>query len=422
MMIPYSIPQTVDRSKFGPNMRFLLLFWAMNMTMVPFIPSSPKTDTNGVWRASAWLFHSPAPWTRQGRRHGTSRSSTHWLSAPLQDVGVQVAQMVQPHVVLVTPQGVRNRTARGSGFVLQTTDLLPTNHPAETAGTSIWIVTAAHVTPPGYSIQVSWPLHMDTPDAGENTPTRKVPATVVSRNTTLDLALLQVEARDMDNDIFTTGGLALYEMEVPPVGTLVFAHGYPASRLRGPAMTSGIVCGIADGLGIPNDPDPDDPDDRREDKVDATTYVVTNAATSGGMSGGPLVDRNGRVVGITALIRPDLLALGNYAVSSLELVTFLQEAKARLGNATRTNATTKLPTTTILWLYNDRMNKKERVASILNQIAGMNDTLAEQIMMQAHTTGRGNVGIFSTLDEAAALGQALRDQDLLVEWEMTYDE
>lgn len=320
-------------------------------------------------RIGAWITHGTG--TETGTFSIRQQSSRLW-SFHDPSIGVSVAQRVQPSVVLVTPKGVRNMTARGSGFVIESSD------------NSISIVTAAHVTPPGYSIQVTW----------RNS---SLPASVVMRNTTLDLALLQLKTTD-SNPLATP--LSLREC-LPPVGTLVFAHGYPASRLRGPAMTSGIVCGIADGLGLPDDESFSD---------DYTAFVVTNAAMSGGMSGGPLVDIEGRVVGVNALIRPDLRALGNYAVSSMELVHFLKAAR---GQPEAMSA----PSAVLLWLYNDPMNKRERVAAVLQTVAGLNSTLAEHVMMQAHTTGRGNIGNFTNLEEAIRMGQALRDQDLLVEWE-----
>jgi ATP-dependent Clp protease adapter protein ClpS len=271
--------------------------------------------------------------------------------------------------------------------------------------------------------------------------TQKVPATVVARNSTLDLALLMVSSDNIPQQqakamTRNTAGLRLASGTAPPpVGALVFAHGYPASRLRGPAMTSGIVCGIADGLGAPDNDDDDDDGDTRsklsqQQQLDTTIFVVTNAAMSGGMSGGPLVDASGSVVGVNALIRPDLRALGNFAVSSLELVDFLQSAKSKLRDLTEgkdssrtSNGSTSTSTTTsstTIWLYNDRMNKKERVASILQTVVGLNTTSAEEVMMQAHTMGRGMVGNYSSAESAVSMGQALRDQDLLVEWETAY--
>eukprot|EP00545_Synedropsis_sp_CCMP1620_P001872 CAMPEP_0119011690 /NCGR_PEP_ID=MMETSP1176-20130426/5832_1 /TAXON_ID=265551 /ORGANISM="Synedropsis recta cf, Strain CCMP1620" /LENGTH=119 /DNA_ID=CAMNT_0006964549 /DNA_START=23 /DNA_END=378 /DNA_ORIENTATION=+ len=57
----------------------------------------------------------------------TSRSSRTITTTQLPsflgtDVPLTVARLVQPSMVLVTPKGVRNMTARGSGFILAATD------------------------------------------------------------------------------------------------------------------------------------------------------------------------------------------------------------------------------------------------------------------------------------------------------------
>ena len=126
---------------------------------------------------------------------------------------------------------------------------------------------------------------------------------------------------------------------------------------------------------------------------------------------GPLVDHTGTVIGVNALIRPDLRALGNYAVSSLEVCSFLQSIRPAK------NAASSLSQEFKVWLYNDRMNKRARVAAILNQTASLDATMANQVMMAAHTTGRGMVGKYTTEDEARTIYNSLRQQDLLVEIE-----
>eukprot|EP00977_Amphora_coffeiformis_P024858 scaffold17366_cov182-Amphora_coffeaeformis.AAC.7 len=260
------------------------------------------------------------------------------LKATLNDpnLGIQVAQLIQPSVVLVTPKGVRNMTARGSGFVLsRSTDEgeeYNDNHlPDKDA---MYILTAAHVAIPGYTIEITTSTTTNAAEAAQ-----KYPATVVARNTTLDLALLRVDDAAVKLEkVYTLGGLKLAR-QLPRVGTLAFAHGYPASRLRGPAMTLGVVCGVADGLGLPDDSfgTPPSGENNKTDN-DSTIFVVTDAATSGGMSGGPLVDSQGLVLGVNALIRPDLRALGNYAVSSLEVLEFLQRVSVPSLNSNSTVA------------------------------------------------------------------------------------
>ena len=248
-------------------------------------------------------------------------------------VGIHVAQHVQPAVVLVTPKGVRNMTARGSGFVLHANDL-PAPLEDDDNDNVLYVMTAAHVAVPGYSIEITMPLRITNNSTTATESFRQLAATVVARNTTLDLALLRVKTTKEEKTSNADIGLKL-SRQVPPVGTLAFAHGHPTSRLRGPAMTSGIVCGVADGLGLPDSSGTSSRSSSSTSRQpgrnsssplanDSAIFVVTDAAMSGGMSGGPLVDSQGVVLGVNAFIRPDLRALGNYAVSSLEVIDFLQ--------------------------------------------------------------------------------------------------
>lgn len=63
------------------------------------------------------------------------------------------------------------------------------------------------------------------------------------------------------------------------------------------------------------------------------------------------------------------------------------------------------------------MNKRQRVASVLETVASLDSETADQVMMAAHTTGRGLVGAFPEKEQATSLCRALRDEDLLVEME-----
>lgn len=314
------------------------------------------------------------------------------------NVGVDVADRVHPSVALVIPVGVRNMTSRGSGFAID-----GSKYDLDDDSRFVYLVTAAHVAAPGYEICLSFPGVGGAIGGGDSSANESIPATVVARNGTLDLALLRIDASSVGRVPRLT-----IARELPRTGAAAFSHGYPACRLRhGPAITSGVVCGIADGLGLPGD--------ENEEIIgngDTTTYVVTDAAMSGGMSGGPLTDASGDVLGVNALIRPDLRALGNYAVSSEEVLAFLGAVRSiQRGENVETCSATLFEVT----LYNDRMNKKERVSEILMGVVGMNAESAEDVMMKAHKTGRGIVRSFDNQDEADKLCLALKRKDLLVE-------
>ena len=62
----------------------------------------------------------------------------------------------------------------------------------------------------------------------------------------------------------------------------------------------------------------------------------------------------------------------------------------------RCGAEEESPTTSYrVMLYNDQVNTRTRVAQVLRDVAALNETLADQIMMAAHTTGKGIMKEFS---------------------------
>ncbi len=114
-----------------------------------------------------------------------------------------------------------------------------------------------------------------------------VPAQVRSRDAERDIALLKFNAN-----------LPLYVFSFARtvrVGDRVIALGFPRSDVLGDAMTTtvGIVSALRTGA--------------------AVSYVQTDAALNPGNSGGPLIDRNGNVVGMNVGILPDSEGL-NFAI------------------------------------------------------------------------------------------------------------
>lgn len=379
----------------------------------------------------------------------TTKKNTHTFLRAVDGLGLDnmwglpssVAKSIHPSVGLVNPQGVRNITARGSGFVIDPykyyvdddgneIDYNNNNNEDEDDDTT-YLLTAAHVAAPGWKLQVT--LDGATFDAA-----------VVGRNQTLDLALIKMKHEGSDNDEKKMNSLSKVTRleiasEIPPVGTFLFCNGYPAAQLQGPAMTMGILCGVASGVGMPdekrtgpaategrNNPSEGQEgtgkeDDRRLKLPQLSTeFIVTDAAMSGGMSGGPLVDSSGKVVGVNALVRPDLRALGNYAVSATEIRTFLKETIAtELSAQTSSEDATVKPGITKfkVILFNDPMNKRARVEKVLMDCAGLLKDDANSIMMSAHTTGRGTVAEFADRNVADTLCLSLQKEDLLVEVE-----
>src|SRR5262249_54239948 len=110
---------------------------------------------------------------------------------------------------------------------------------------------------------------------------RRVDASIVGIAKELDLALLKIdEAR-------APAPLLLADYDAVRQGQLVFAFGSPEG-LRN-SVTMGVVSAVA------RQPDVDNP----------LVYVQTDAPINHGNSGGPLVDADGRVVGINTFILSD---------------------------------------------------------------------------------------------------------------------
>jgi serine protease Do len=141
-----------------------------------------------------------------------------------------------------------------------------------------YVVTNAHVVEGARRVQVAFAPAGD--GAGRSilkAPARVLGARVIGLDKETDLALLKVEA----------GGLPvlpLGDSEGLRQGDLVMAFGSPLG-LDG-SVTLGVVSAVARQL-------------RPEDRM---IYVQTDAAVNPGNSGGPLVDMEGRVVGINTLI------------------------------------------------------------------------------------------------------------------------
>ncbi|KAL7529802.1 hypothetical protein ACHAWF_003116 [Thalassiosira exigua] len=397
----------------------------------------------GIISSSAYAYATPSflhPIFCTSRGTSGRHSSTAIRSLPA-DFSRDAASIVLPSVAAVSPVGVRNMTSRGTGFVVD----FPTEDTNDRKRV-IHLLTAAHVASPGSRLSVSFSPGLKLP---------ALPATLVDRDLTSDLALIRVE---IDSDAKTTvpNPLKFYVSSIeqngsPDIGTLAFACGYP-SGMDGAAFTMGIVCGTARGLEgvspwldrapsrqqrqIGNASSVDESDisaledsDGQDDVMFRNvSFVVTDASMAPGMSGGPLANANGEVMGMCALVRPDLRALGNYAVSGFTCQEFLKKLMTKV----RPDGDTLDKRGYRVVLFNDRMNKKERVAKILRNVAEMDGKSANSVMMAAHLTGRGIIKEFKmnaqgnedagdALSLAEELCECMRKEDVLVEVEEIFD-
>ena len=189
--------------------------------------------------------------------------------APIASTGspiVDVAARVGPAVVTITASG----QSGGRG---------PFNMPSTGVGSGVifradgWILTNAHVVEGAMSLVV-------TLKDG-----RELPGTVVEIDEDSDLAAVRVEASGLP--AAELGRSADLE-----VGELVIAIGSPLGEFTD-SVTSGILSAIGRTIEVP---------DERGQVHTLRDLLQTDAAINPGNSGGPLLDADGRVIGINTAI------------------------------------------------------------------------------------------------------------------------
>ncbi|GAB97916.1 S1-C subfamily serine protease [Kineosphaera limosa] len=180
-----------------------------------------------------------------------TRSSEPTTAAPTPAGWEGVLADVRPQLVRIATAGCGGPTGMGSGFVV---------------GPDL-IVTAAHVI--DEAVQVNGIL-----DDGP-----VVPLSVVGADSTRDVALLR-SAEPLKQD-----GLQLADAH-PSSGTELAIIGYPLSTYN-LHISTGIVSGLGEPVTYP-------------DGQVVSPVFQTDAATNGGNSGGPVVDRSGTVIGLVS--------------------------------------------------------------------------------------------------------------------------
>ncbi len=173
-------------------------------------------------------------------------------SFPLPDVFssalIEIFKRVEPGIVQVTTEG----RGGGTGVIWQPNGLIITNHH----------VVGSERT----KVQVAL------------TDGRKLDAKVLHRNPHLDLALLQVEEKDLI-------ALPIGRSSQLRIGEWVFAIGHPWGQRW--VLTAGIMSTMRT---------------IQIDKDIKTRYIQSDVGLAPGNSGGPLLNADGEIVGINAMI------------------------------------------------------------------------------------------------------------------------
>jgi S1-C subfamily serine protease len=194
--------------------------------------------------------------TLQAPAHGVSAEQVYKRDAPgvVQITATSVTQ-TQTDPFNIFPATPQTSESLGSGFVI------------DKAG---HIVTNEHVIEGAQRIQVSF--------SGQD----QIPATVVGKDPSTDLAVLKIDAHAR-----ALTPLELGNSDGVRVGDGVYAIGNPFGFTR--TLTSGIVSAIGRQISAPN-------------SLPIDNAIQTDAAINHGNSGGPLIDADGRVIGVTSQI------------------------------------------------------------------------------------------------------------------------
>jgi putative serine protease PepD len=225
-----------------------------------------------------------------------------FLDNPSSDVGSQAIASARPisadlnarqvydasknavtYIVADTPEG----QATGSGFVVSKDGLIVTND---------------HVVDGASQVQVK----IGTSDKAQD-------ATVVGADPSRDLALLKVDGNDLPT-------LSLGDSSSVSVGDPTYAIGNPFGLDH--TLTTGIVSALQRNLQAP-------------DGAKISGAIQTDAALNPGNSGGPLLDADGKVIGVNSQIQTGSsngaeggnVGIG-FAIPSNTVKSFIDEAKS----------------------------------------------------------------------------------------------
>ena len=166
---------------------------------------------------------------------------------------VQQTQSDPFNIFPTTPQTTE---ALGSGFVIDKTGHIITNY---------------HVIQGAQKVQVSF--------SGRD----QLAATIVGSDASTDIAVLKIDAHAR-----ALQPLQLGNSDAVSVGDPVFAIGNPFGLTR--TLTTGVVSAVQRQIEAPN-------------TLPITHAIQTDAAINHGNSGGPLLDAQGRVIGVTSQIQ-----------------------------------------------------------------------------------------------------------------------
>jgi S1-C subfamily serine protease len=194
-----------------------------------------------------------------------------------------VVEKTMPSVVVVRTETVKNRYARDwlFGYVYKIPERLAGQGSGVIINDDGYILTNNHVIDDASSVEVV--LNDGT----------KLPAEIIGRDPHTDLSVLRI----LETDELQVAAVEIGDSDELRVGEFVIALGSPFSLAS--SVTLGIVSQKGRSIGM----------------LPFEDFIQTDAAVNQGNSGGPLLDVDGRLVGINTVIQTAPLSRGNIGIS-----------------------------------------------------------------------------------------------------------
>jgi serine protease Do len=221
--------------------------------------------------------------TRGKQRAEYEFAREHLGESPITEVSrasQMVSQMVGPSVVHISTTGTENNA--GLPLTTRTRMRIPT----EGQGSGVVMDSGGYILTNNHVIRGASNIQVSLADG------RKMKAAVVGRDGITDLAVLKVDAEGLVPAAFA-------DSESAETGAFVWAVGSPFGLER--TVTAGILS-AKHRSGMAGSPNQD--------------FLQTDAAVNPGNSGGPLVDANGKVIGINTAIVGDAFQGISFAIPS----------------------------------------------------------------------------------------------------------
>jgi len=197
---------------------------------------------------------------------------------------------------VLSPREIYKRDAPGVVFIVARSvqqtqspfDLFPRQQENESTGSGFLVDTDGHIVTNAHVVQAATDVRVKLSDS------RTVAAKVIGTDISTDLAVIRIETKGLEEK-----PLELGDSDTVQVGDPTVAIGNPFGLER--TLTTGVVSALQRQI-------------RAENGFTIDDVIQTDAAINPGNSGGPLIDAQGRVIGVNSAIKTSGGSAGNVGI------------------------------------------------------------------------------------------------------------